>query len=103
MFNTKAIDQTLDPSIAQGGQLATQAVDSVTHSAQDALRATQHVANEAVHALSDATQQARHSAQHASDATVVYIKENPLKAVAIAAASGAALMVLARWLTHATR
>ncbi len=40
------------------------------------------------------TNQAAHAVEHANESTTRYIKEEPLKAVLIAAATGAALMAL---------
>lgn len=47
-----------------------------------------------VDALRDRSRQLREQATHASDRTVGYIKDEPMKAVLIAAAAGAALMAL---------
>lgn len=48
-----------------------------------------------IDAVRDTTRQLRESAQHASDRTVTYIREEPVKSMLIAAAAGAALMALA--------
>jgi hypothetical protein len=45
-------------------------------------------------AVSDATQRARDFSANAADSIIGYTKENPLKALLIAAASGAALFGL---------
>ncbi len=63
-------------------------------SAEDALHASQRVANDALDNLRGASRQVRISAQQASRHTVNYIQDEPVKAVLIAAASGAALMAL---------
>jgi ElaB/YqjD/DUF883 family membrane-anchored ribosome-binding protein len=42
----------------------------------------------------DSTQQLRDKAQHASRCTIRYVEDQPVKAVLIAAASGAVLMLL---------
>jgi len=115
MFPNKPLEQT--------SNLANQAV----HSADQAIRSTQHAANNALDSLAgtvhDIGQQAaplinraseqasalaqrgmnavrhgsqnlRDKAQRASDGTVDYIKAEPVKAMLIAAATGAALMAL---------
>jgi ElaB/YqjD/DUF883 family membrane-anchored ribosome-binding protein len=102
-------------------------LDQVSHSADQAIRATQQAANGAVDSAAGSLQhlrqqttpvleraseqvsamahrsldsvretshQMRLKAEHASDATVNYIKEEPVKAMLIAAATGAALMAL---------
>jgi len=95
-------------------------VDQAAQSADQAIKSTQRVAKEALESLSGgvedvrlqaapllnrATEQAsalaqrgvdavRERAMHASDSTVNYIKDEPVKAILIAAAVGAALMAL---------
>lgn len=51
-------------------------------------------ARRGVDAVRDTSAQVREKALKASDTTVAYIKDEPLKAVLIAAATGAALMAL---------
>jgi len=102
-------------------------IDQASHSADQAIRATQQAANHAVDSAGNALQDLRHQttpileraseqvsamahrgldsvretthqlrlkAEHASDTTVGYIRQEPVKAVLIAAATGAALMAL---------
>ena len=102
-------------------------IDQASHSADQAIRATQHVANSVVDSAANSLQDLRHQtapaleraservstmaqrsldsvretsqqlrlkAERASDNTVGYIREEPVKAVLIAAATGAALMAL---------
>jgi ElaB/YqjD/DUF883 family membrane-anchored ribosome-binding protein len=54
-----------------------------------------------VNAVRDGTQHARDTALRASDSTVGYIRDEPVKAMLIAAATGAALMALVGLLTRA--
>jgi ElaB/YqjD/DUF883 family membrane-anchored ribosome-binding protein len=54
-----------------------------------------------VNAVRDGTQQVRDTALRASDSTVGYIRDEPVKAMLIAAATGAALMALVGLLTRA--
>ena len=54
-------------------------------------------------AVRDTTQLVRDKAVHASDATVGYIKDEPVKAMLIAAATGAALMALIGLMTSTRR
>jgi ElaB/YqjD/DUF883 family membrane-anchored ribosome-binding protein len=58
------------------------------------------VAQRSVAAVRDGTQHLLDRAHHASDTTVTYIKGEPVKAMLIAAAAGAALMALAGLLTR---
>lgn len=53
------------------------------------------VARRGVDAVRDSSSQLRDRAMQASDATAGHIREEPLKAILIAAATGAALMALA--------
>ncbi|MDE2401267.1 MAG: hypothetical protein KGL90_06345 [Burkholderiales bacterium] len=69
-------------------RLATQATDW-THRAVDAMR--------------DGSHRVRQTATKASNSTVSYIKEEPVKAVLMAAAAGAALTVLTRLLSSRNR
>lgn len=52
------------------------------------------LAQRGVDAVLDGSQKVRDQARHASDSTQDYIKAEPIKAVLIAAATGAALMAL---------
>ena len=58
------------------------------------------LAQRGVDAVRGGSQQLRDSAQRASDTTVGYIKDEPVKAVLIAAATGAALMALIGLMTR---
>ena len=77
-------------------------IDQASDAASDALAATQRSANEALNSLSQAVQTLRDEAQRTTDRvtdrTSGMIRHDPLKAVLIAAATGAALMALAGWL-----
>lgn len=80
--------------------LAHSLIDQTAQSAGAAIQTTQRVANDALgslsHSLQSAQHQIREGAHHASDKTVAYIREEPVKSMLIAAATGAALMALAR-------
>lgn len=52
------------------------------------------LAHRGLTAVQDSAQQLRKTAEHTGDVTVRYIKNDPIKAVLIAAATGAALMAL---------
>ena len=59
------------------------------------------VARRGADAVRETSAQLRERAHQASDATVGYIKEEPLKAMLIAAATGAALMALLNLMSRA--
>lgn len=69
-------------------------IDQTSHAADQALKATQHLANNALESVLDTSHQLRLKAGHASDSTISYIKHEPVKSILIAAATGAALMAL---------
>ncbi len=94
-----------DQAIRASQQAANGAVDNATDSLQDLRRKTAPTlerASEQVSAMAhsgldsvrETSHQLRVKAEHASDSTVNYIKEEPVKAVLIAAATGAVLMAL---------
>ncbi len=97
--------QTADSAIKSTQRAANTALDSLSNTVQevrdqaapayDRLKGqTQDLANRGMEALRDTTRQVRDTATKASDQTLGYIKDEPLKAVLIAAATGAALMAL---------
>jgi ElaB/YqjD/DUF883 family membrane-anchored ribosome-binding protein len=75
---------------------ANQMIDHAAASTNHALG----VAQRSVAAVRDSTQHLLDRAHQASDTTVTYIKGEPVKAMLIAAAAGAALMALAGLLTR---
>jgi ElaB/YqjD/DUF883 family membrane-anchored ribosome-binding protein len=94
-----------DQAIRATQQAATGVVDSAASSLQDLRhrtapmleRASEQVsamAHRGMDSVRETSHQMRVKAEHASDCTVNYIKEEPVKAVLIAAATGAALMAL---------
>ncbi len=89
-------NQTLDHLAAQ--------VESARTSAGPALDGLANDASGLAHRSADAvrhrTDQLRDQALHARDATRGYIQQEPLKAVLIAAATGAALVALGTLLSH---
>ncbi len=76
--------------------LADQALNSLTHEAQN-------LAQRSSQLLHDGSAQVRKQAEQARDATRGYIQHDPLKAVLIAAAAGATLVLLGSMLTRSPR
>jgi len=74
--------------------------DQVAQSADLAIKSTQRVASDALDSVRDTSRQLRDKAQQASDSTVRYIRDDPVKSVLIAAATGAALMALISLVSH---
>lgn len=75
-------------------------IEHAAQSADAAIHNTQRVANKAVadlsHSLQGVNHKVREGAYQVGNKTVSYIRKEPVKAVLIAAASGLALMALAR-------
>ena len=76
----QTLRQQAAPAINRAGELAQQGVDTVR----------------------DTAQQMRNRALQATDSTLSYIKEEPIKAMLIAAATGAGLMALLSLLTRSS-
>ena len=97
--------QKADSAIKSTQKMATDALDSLSDKVQDMRSqaaptinrlATQaeDAARRGLAAVKESTQQLRDKATQATDSTVTYIKDDPIKAMLIAAATGAALMAL---------
>lgn len=69
-------------------------VDHATHAADQVARTSQQLANSALEGVRNTSHQIRVKAEHASDHTARYIQHEPVKAMLMAAATGAALMAL---------
>ena len=79
---------------------ATQTADALIGSTQRLASDTEQLARRGIEAMREGGEQLRERALRVSDGTVAYIKDEPLKAVLIAAAAGAALVVLGSLLTR---
>lgn len=97
--------QTADNAIKTTQRVANDALDGLASTVQDIRQNATPVLNRvgeqagamaqrSVDAIRDGSEQLRERALRASDTTVSYIKDEPVKAVLIAAATGAALMAL---------
>ena len=82
MFSNKSLEQTKN--------LADQAVPLLNRATEQASA----LAQRGVDSVLDASHQLRDKALRASDSTLNYVKDEPVKAILIAAAIGAALMAL---------
>lgn len=102
---TDQMSQTADEAIRTTQLLANEAVDGLAHAMQDARtqavpmlnRASEQVgalAQRGVDSVRQTSQQLRDRTRDAADGTVQYIKDEPVKAMLIAAATGATLMAL---------
>ena len=103
--------QSAENAIRSTQRVANETVDQLADSANNARNKVtpvinrvageaEHLAHRGMDALRDSTAQIRDKAARTSDDTIAYIKDEPIKAVLIAAASGAALMALASLLSR---
>ena len=103
--------QSTDQAIKSTQRVANDALESLAVAVQDLRHQAEpllHRAGDQISALAhrgadsvrETSQQLRNKAQHASDSTVNYIKDEPVKAILIAAATGAALMALISLISH---
>ena len=103
--------QTADQAIKATQRVANEALDKLAGSVQDMRhqaapllnRATDQaaaMAQRGVDAVREGSQQLRDKALRASDNTVSYVRGEPVKAMLIAAATGAALMALISLMTR---
>jgi ElaB/YqjD/DUF883 family membrane-anchored ribosome-binding protein len=77
---------------------AVQVLNEQAAGLQRALSDAGELARQGIAKAQQAGQSMREQVGRASDSTVSYIKEEPVKAVLIAAAAGAAIAALASWL-----
>jgi ElaB/YqjD/DUF883 family membrane-anchored ribosome-binding protein len=91
MFDNKTLEHA--------GDLASQAAQSADH----AIKTSQRAVNDALSTVRDASGQLRDLAQHTSDGTARYVRNEPVKAMLIAAATGAALMALVSLVSHSRK
>lgn len=86
--------QRSDDAIQAGTDAAHHALDGLSQSARQLQADAGHLSQRGLDALRESTRHMRDSAHRAGERTVGYIHDEPVKSVLIAAAAGAALMVL---------
>lgn len=91
-----AVDDTLDNLAHSVQELRQQTAPMLDRVGEQAAA----LASRGAAAVRDGTQQVREKAVHASESTIGYIKDEPVKAMLIAAATGAALMAMLSLLTR---
>ncbi len=103
-----------DHAIRSTQQVANDALDNLAGSVQDLRKQVAPILNRAteqasalaqrgVDTVRETSQQLRDKALRASDNTVNYIRDEPVKSMLIAAATGAALMALVSLMGHSRR
>ena len=110
LLATKVADSA-DRAIEATQRVANEALDNLAEAVHDVRRhvapLSHRVTEQAtaivqggMDSVREASQQVRDRAQHATDSAVGYIKDEPVKAMLIAAATGAALMALISLMSH---
>jgi ElaB/YqjD/DUF883 family membrane-anchored ribosome-binding protein len=103
--------QGADSAIKSTQRVANEALNSLSDKVQDArdqaapvlnrvAAKAEELARRSAEAMRDSSAQIKERAVRASDATVGYIKDEPIKSILIAAAAGAALMALVSLLSR---
>ncbi len=101
-----SVADSAEQALASTRRVANEMLDSLSGSVEGVRQQTAPMLNRAsdqaiamaqhgVDAVRDTTRHWRDQAQHASDRTVTYIREEPVKAMLIAATAGALLVALA--------
>ncbi len=88
------------PTIPANTEAGTKLIDQVVHSAETALHSAEQAAHGVANGIADSTRRVRQTARDATDTATHYIQREPIKAVLIAAAAGAALMALLTLARH---
>lgn len=121
MINTKPLVQAADDFTSQAAQTVNDGLRSTQQAASKALNTlsdtvsnareraapaiskvagqVESLARRSIDAARDSSRQLRDTATRASDTTIGYVKDEPVKSILVAAATGAALMVLFRLIT----
>jgi len=84
------VSESADRALTSAQEAANEAIDSL---ADSVMEMRQHAAP-MVNSVNRAADRVRGTARHASEATVSYIQHEPVKAILIAASTGAVLMAL---------
>ncbi|MBE0474371.1 hypothetical protein [Rhodoferax sp.] len=84
----------------QPAEMANALVDQASHAADQVAKSTQQLAHNVSQGVRDSAHQLRVKAGYAGDDAVHYIRHEPVKAMLIAAATGAALMALVSLFSH---
>ena len=92
--------QSAREALLGGQRLAHATVDGASRQLDLASEKADALAHRASEALHRGTKQLRERAHQAGDSTVGYIRDEPVKAVLMAAATGVAFAVLLRWLAR---
>jgi ElaB/YqjD/DUF883 family membrane-anchored ribosome-binding protein len=106
MFAMKTAERPntpVTPDLQGAGAAPGPAPDGLAGTVEGIRHQAAELAQRGVQAVRDSSEQLREKAAHAGDRTVGYIRDEPVKAMMIAAATGAALMALLGLLTRSRK
>jgi ElaB/YqjD/DUF883 family membrane-anchored ribosome-binding protein len=92
------MNQTTTPTFPTSTPAVERAIDKIADTAASVPLAVERAAERATEVaqkLQQGTQQVKAQLNHVSDSAIAYVKDEPVRALLIAAAAGAALMALA--------
>jgi ElaB/YqjD/DUF883 family membrane-anchored ribosome-binding protein len=96
------MNETLTPTLSTVTPAVDRAIDKIADGAASVPLAVERAAERATEAarlgtqkLHEGTQQVKAQLTHVTDSAIAYVKDEPVRALLIAAATGAALMALA--------
>lgn len=90
-IQTESGRNRIEDTIRSGQNAAHHAVDRLAESAERVAGNADRLAQRGAEALREGSQQLREHARHATDSTIVHIRQEPVKAVLVAGAIGAVL------------
>lgn len=96
MTSSRSVYPTSNQLADRAARVISPAVDAATQQVED-------LARRSVQAVTDTSAHLRERATNAVDRSIQYVQEEPVKAVLIAAATGAALVTLASLIRSARR
>ncbi len=101
------MNETVTPTLSTVTPAVDRAIDKLADGAASVPLAVERAAGRATEAarlgtqkLHEGTQQVKAQLNHVTDSAIAYVKEEPVRALLIAAATGAALMALAGLLSR---
>jgi ElaB/YqjD/DUF883 family membrane-anchored ribosome-binding protein len=97
---TRQIANNAAHGLSQSVEALRQDATSVLNRVSDQAASLRQRGMDAVH---DSSQRLRSQAQHASDSTLTYVREQPVKGLLMAVAAGAVLMALVGWAGRSRR
>lgn len=95
------MNPSVTPSFPTSAPAVDRAIDKIADSAAAVPHAVERAAERATDMARQGTQQVKAQFNHVTDSAIAYVKDEPVRALLVAAAAGAALMALASLLGRA--